>query len=44
MTSFPFYKTVIFYFYLSITSGYIALVIWGMRVDHIMYEKIAVEK
>ena len=42
--SFPFYKTVVFYFYLLMTGAYIYLVYWGMKVDHVMFEKIAIEK
>ena len=42
--SFPFYKTIIFYFYLLMTGGYAYIVYWGMKVDHVMFEKIAIEK
>lgn len=42
--SFPFYKTLVFYFYLAITGVYIYVVYWGVRVDNAMFEKIHAEK
>jgi hypothetical protein len=38
--TFPFYKTVVFYFYLLITGTYLYAIFWGMKVDSIMYVKI----
>lgn len=42
--SFPFYKTIVFYFYLLMTGGYAYVVYWGMKVDQAMYSRIAIEK
>ncbi|CAD8210006.1 unnamed protein product [Paramecium octaurelia] len=42
--SFPFYKTIVFYFYLLMTGGYAYVVYWGMKVDQAMYTRIAIEK
>ncbi|CAD8121951.1 unnamed protein product [Paramecium sonneborni] len=42
--SFPFYKTIVFYFYLFMTGGYAYVVYWGMKVDHVYYTKLAAEK
>jgi hypothetical protein len=35
--SFPFYKTIVFYFYLAITGSYLGVIYWGMKVDDIMH-------
>ncbi|CAD8121269.1 unnamed protein product [Paramecium sonneborni] len=42
--SFPFYKTIAFYFYLFMTGGYAYFVYWGMKVDHVFYTRLAAEK
>ncbi|CAD8165454.1 unnamed protein product [Paramecium pentaurelia] len=38
--SFPFYKTIVFYFYLGITGIYLWVVYWGVKVDNEMFAKI----
>lgn len=35
--SFPFYKTIIFYFYITITGLYVYIVYWGIKVDTLMF-------
>jgi hypothetical protein len=35
--SFPFYKTVVFYFYILITCIYLVVVYWGVKADNIMF-------
>jgi hypothetical protein len=42
--TFPFYKAVIFYFYLTITISYLYIIYWGLKADNLMFEKIQVEK
>ncbi|CAD8121927.1 unnamed protein product [Paramecium sonneborni] len=42
--SFPFYKTIVFYFYLGITGIYISVVYWGVKVDNAMFAKIHAEQ
>lgn len=42
--SFPFYKTIVFYFYLAITGIYLWVVYWGVKIDNAMFTKIHAEK
>ncbi|CAD8121931.1 unnamed protein product [Paramecium sonneborni] len=42
--SFPFYQTIIFYFYVTITALYLGIVYWGIRVDAEMFQKIHIEQ
>ncbi|CAD8072273.1 unnamed protein product [Paramecium primaurelia] len=38
--TFPFYQTIIFYFYVTITVLYLSIVYWGIKVDNQMFSQI----
>ncbi|CAD8190779.1 unnamed protein product [Paramecium octaurelia] len=42
--TFPFYKTIIFYFYIGITGLYLTIVYWGMRVDTQIFSQINIQQ